>query len=74
MSLVDLNKFIGRFDTLEWRKRDKECEFQIGRDLWHKYAQGYDINEYNRMLIKGKRLGNLNLSFNINPKSPLIIF
>ena len=47
---------------------------RLGRDLWHKYAQGYDINEYNRMLINDKMLGNFNLSFNINPKSALIIY
>ena len=47
---------------------------RLGRDLWNKYDQGYDINEYNRMLINDKMLGNFNLSFNINLKSPLIIY
>ena len=37
------------------------------RDLWHKYAQGFDKNRINGMLIKLLRLANLNLSFYINP-------
>ena len=63
-------------DSIHWYgvKEIKNINCRLGRDLWHKYAQGYDINEYNRMLIMEKMLANLNLSFNINLKSPLIIY
>ena len=40
---------------------------RLRRDLWHKYAQGFDKIKSNGMLIKLKSLANLNLSFNINP-------
>ena len=44
------------------------------RDLWHKYAQGFDKNRINGMLIRYKMLANFNLSFNINVLSALIIY
>ena len=47
---------------------------RIRRGLWYKYDQGYDEIKSNGMLISGKRLANLNISFNINPKSRLIIY
>ena len=31
MTFDDPNRFFGRFGTLEWHKRDKECELQIGK-------------------------------------------
>jgi hypothetical protein len=47
---------------------------RIRRGLWHKYAQGYDKNGSNGVTIRLKSLDNLNISFNINVLSPLILY
>jgi len=46
----------------------------LKKDLWHKYAQGFDEIRSKGVVIKLKRLANLNLSFNIINLSPLIIY
>ena len=47
---------------------------RIRRGLWYKYDQGYDEIKSNGMIISGKRLANLNISFNIIIQSSLIIY
>ena len=47
---------------------------RLRRDLWHKYAQGFDEIKSKGVVIKGKSLANLNLSFSIISLSALIIY
>jgi hypothetical protein len=47
---------------------------RLSRDLWHKYAQGFDKNRSNGVVIRDKMLANLSLSFNIISLSALIIY
>ena len=63
-------------DPIDWSgvKETKNDNDTLKKYLWHKYAQGFDKNRSNGMLIRYKRLGNLNLSFNIINLSALIIY
>ena len=61
---------------MDWSgiKETKNDNDILKRDLWHKYAQGFDEIKSNSVVIKLKRLANLNLSFNIINLSALIIY
>jgi len=48
-------------------KETKNDHDTLKSDLWHKYAQGFDEIKSKGVVIKLKRLANLNISFNINP-------
>ena len=55
-------------------KETKNDNDRLRRDLWHKYAQGSDKIKSKGVVIKLKRLANLNKSFNIINLSRLIIY
>ena len=60
-------------DSSDVKETKNDHDIMI-RVIWHKYAKGCDEIKSNGMLIKLLRLANLNISFNINDLSALIIY